>query len=82
MWPSSQEVKRLDARPELIELLLRIGAKAQAQSELIALAENAEHDPALQERIGNRTTRDKDGAPECSWPRDHNPTRRAARLRG
>jgi tetratricopeptide (TPR) repeat protein len=53
VWPSSQEVKRLDARLELIELLLRIGAKAQAQSELIALAENAEHDPALQERIGN-----------------------------
>jgi tetratricopeptide (TPR) repeat protein len=53
VWPSSHEGKRLDARLELIELLLRIGAKAQAQSELIALAENAEHDPALQERIGN-----------------------------
>jgi tetratricopeptide (TPR) repeat protein len=53
VWPTSQEGKRVDARLELIELLLRIGAKAQAQSELIALAENAEHDPALQERIGN-----------------------------
>jgi tetratricopeptide (TPR) repeat protein len=53
VWPTSQEGKRGDARLELIELLLRIGAKAQAQSELIALAENAEHDPALQERIGN-----------------------------
>ena len=60
VWPSSQERKRLDARLELIELLLRIGAKEQAQSELIALAENAEHDPALQERIGNLFLRAED----------------------
>jgi len=53
VWPSSHEGKRLDARLELIELLLRIGAKGQAQSELIAVAENAEQDAALQERIGN-----------------------------
>jgi tetratricopeptide (TPR) repeat protein len=60
VWPSSQERKRLDARLDLIELLLRIGAKEQAQSELIALAENAEHDPALQERIGNLFLRAED----------------------
>lgn len=53
VWPSNREGKRLDARLELIELLLRTGAKGQAQSELMALAENAEHDPALQERIGS-----------------------------
>jgi tetratricopeptide (TPR) repeat protein len=53
VWPASQEGKRADARLELIDLLLRIGAKAQAQSELMALAENAEHDPALQMRIGS-----------------------------
>ena len=60
VWPGSQEGKRPDARLELIELLLRIGAKGQAQSELIALAENAEHDPALQERIGNLFLRAED----------------------
>jgi tetratricopeptide (TPR) repeat protein len=60
VWPSNEEGKRLDARLELIELLLRIGAKRQAQSELIALAENAEHDPALQERIGNLFLRAED----------------------
>jgi tetratricopeptide (TPR) repeat protein len=60
VWPSNQEGKRLDARLELIELLLRTGAKGQAQSELIALAENSEHDPALQERIGNLFLRAED----------------------
>ena len=60
VWPSGQEGKRLDARLELIELLLRMGATAQAQSELIALAENTEHDPALEERIGNLFLRARD----------------------
>lgn len=51
-WPPQQEVKRRDARLELIELLLRNGAKAQAQGELIALAESLGPDPIQQERIG------------------------------
>ena len=38
-WPSDQEVERRDTRLELIEYLLRNKAKAQAQSELIALSE-------------------------------------------
>lgn len=52
VWPSEQEVKRRDARLELIELLLRNGDKAQAQGELIALAESVGPDPAQQERLG------------------------------
>jgi tetratricopeptide (TPR) repeat protein len=51
-WPNDQESKRDDARLELVKLLLRINAKGQAQSELIALAENARENPAEQARIG------------------------------
>ena len=52
-WPGNQELKRRDTRFELIEYLLNIQAKAQAQSELIALQENLGEDPALQERVGD-----------------------------
>ena len=44
-------MKRRDTRLELIEYLLSINAKAQAQSELIALQEN------LGERSGAAKTR-------------------------
>src|ERR1700688_4227122 len=37
IWPGDQEVQRRDARLELIEYLLSINAKTQAQAELIAL---------------------------------------------
>jgi tetratricopeptide (TPR) repeat protein len=60
IWPSQQEGMRRDARLELIELLLRIHAKAQAQAELIALAENLGYDPAQQERIGDLFVRAED----------------------
>jgi tetratricopeptide (TPR) repeat protein len=60
VWPSDQEGRRRAARLELIELLLRIHAKAQAQSELIALAENVGPDPALQQRIGDLFLRAED----------------------
>jgi tetratricopeptide (TPR) repeat protein len=52
-WPGDQEVERRDARLELIEYLLGINAKTQAQSELIALAANVDDDPAVHARIGN-----------------------------
>jgi tetratricopeptide (TPR) repeat protein len=52
-WPGDQEVKRREARLELIEYLLSIHARAQAQSELIALEENLGEDPAQQERVGD-----------------------------
>ncbi len=60
VWPPSQEAKRRDARLELIELLLRIGAKAQAQGELIALEETVGPDPAQQEHIGELFLRAED----------------------
>ena len=53
VWPGEQEVKRRDARLELIEFLLTTGAKAQAQAELIALEENLGEDPAQQEQLGD-----------------------------
>ena len=52
-WPSGEDWQRHEARLELIELLLRINDKGEAQSELIALSENVGDDPVQQERIGN-----------------------------
>jgi tetratricopeptide (TPR) repeat protein len=51
-WPEDQEGKRRDARFELIEFLLRTNARAQAESELIALAENLDDDSSAQVRVG------------------------------
>ncbi|HTT24088.1 MAG TPA: tetratricopeptide repeat protein [Candidatus Sulfotelmatobacter sp.] len=52
VWPADRDTMRRDARLELIELLLRIGAKPQAQGELIALEEGVGPDPDQQERVG------------------------------
>ncbi len=52
-WPGDQEVERRNTRLELIEFLLSINAKAQAQSELIALAANLANDPSQQARVGD-----------------------------
>ena len=60
VWTNDEEGTRLGARLELIELLLRIGATTQAQSELIALAENAGDDPAQQRQIGDLFLRAQD----------------------
>jgi len=60
VWPSNQEGMRRNARLELIELLLRNHLKAQAQSELIPLAENAGPDPVQQERIADLFLRAED----------------------
>ena len=59
-WPGDQEVKRRDTRFELIDYLLSTNAKAQAQSELIALAENLEEDPSQQKRVGDLFLRTQD----------------------
>lgn len=59
-WPSDQEGKRRDARVDLIEFLLNTGARAQAQSELIALQENLGDDPSQQEQIGDLFLRAQD----------------------
>jgi len=53
IWPADQEVERRDARLELIEYLLSIRAKTQAQAELIALAENLADDPSQHARVGD-----------------------------
>jgi tetratricopeptide (TPR) repeat protein len=53
VWPSDQEGKRRETRLELIEFLLNTGAKAQTQSELIALQEDLGDNPLQQERVGD-----------------------------
>ena len=60
IWPEDQEAKRRDARLELIEFLLRSNARAQAESELIALAENLDEDSAQQEQVGDLFVRTLD----------------------
>jgi len=59
-WPSDQEGRRRDTRLELIEYLLSIHAKAQAQSELIALEENLGDDPSQQQHVGDLFLRAQD----------------------
>lgn len=60
VWPATQEARRRDARLELIELLLRVGDKAQAQGELIALAQTVGNDPGQQKRVGELFLRAED----------------------
>jgi tetratricopeptide (TPR) repeat protein len=52
-WTPEEEANRDEARLELIRLLLRTDAKARAQAELVALAENVSDDPAEQQEIGD-----------------------------
>jgi tetratricopeptide (TPR) repeat protein len=59
-WPDDQESKRRDARLELIEFLLDTNARAQAESELIALAENVDDDSPEQVRVGDLFVRTLD----------------------
>jgi len=59
-WPGDQEVERRDARLELIEFLLSINAKTQAESELIALAANLDDDPAQHAHAGDLFLRAQD----------------------
>jgi tetratricopeptide (TPR) repeat protein len=46
-------VRRRDARLELIDYLLSINARTQAQSELIALAASLDEDPSLHAHVGD-----------------------------
>jgi tetratricopeptide (TPR) repeat protein len=52
-WPGDQEIERRNTRLELIDFLLKINSKAQAQAETIALAANVGDDPAEQARVGD-----------------------------
>jgi tetratricopeptide (TPR) repeat protein len=60
VWAADDEGMRRNARLELIELLLRIHDKAQAQGELIALAANVGPDPVQQGRIAELFLRAED----------------------
>src|ERR1700686_360755 len=60
VWPGDQEAKRRETRLELIEYLLSINAKAQAQAELIALEETLGEGPALQRDVGDLFLRAQD----------------------
>ena len=59
-WAGDQQQERRDARLELIDFLLGINAKAQAQAELIALAANLPNDPSEQTRVGDLFLRAQD----------------------
>jgi len=60
VWPNQQEPERVTARLELVDLLLRLNAKAQAQAELIALQQSVGEDPAEQVRLGELFVRSGD----------------------
>jgi tetratricopeptide (TPR) repeat protein len=60
IWPNNQEEEQRDARLELIEFLLGINAKAQAQSELIALAANLGDGASEQSNLGDLFMRAQD----------------------
>lgn len=51
-WPGDEETERNNTRLELIQYLLRIDAKTQAQAELIALEANVGGDDAEQAQLG------------------------------
>ena len=59
-WPRDQENERLDARLELIELLLGNNERAQAESEVLGLEANVGDDAALQAKVGDLFVRTLD----------------------
>lgn len=59
-WPDDQESERRQTRLELINYLLKINARTQAQSELIALAANLGNRPSDQTQVGALFVRAKD----------------------
>ena len=59
-WPGDQESERRKARLELIDYLLHINARTQAESELIALEANAGDDADQQTHLGDLFLRVQD----------------------
>jgi len=51
-WPRDEEVRRRETRLDLIEYLLRVNSRTQAQSELLALAANLHDQPDQQTHLG------------------------------
>ncbi len=60
VWPPEKETMRRQTRLELIDYLLRIDAKRQAQSELIALAATLGNEPARRQHLGGLFLRVQD----------------------
>jgi tetratricopeptide (TPR) repeat protein len=60
VWPPEQETMRRQTRLELIDYLLRINAKRQAQAELIALAATLGNEPAQRRHLGDLFLRVQD----------------------
>ena len=60
IWPSGQETERRKTRLELINYLLQINARTQAESELIALETDIGEDPSQQTRLGELFVRVQD----------------------
>jgi tetratricopeptide (TPR) repeat protein len=60
IWPGDEEEQRRNARLELIEFLLSINARTQAQSEVIALAASLDDDPSEDARVGDLFLRVQD----------------------
>jgi tetratricopeptide (TPR) repeat protein len=59
-WPANEEVERRDARLELIEFLLHIHSRAQAQAEMIALEASLGEDPEEQAKVAELFLRAQD----------------------
>ncbi len=59
-WPSGQESQARETRFELVAYLLKINAKAQAESELISLAAYLGDDATQQTRLGEQFLRIQD----------------------
>jgi tetratricopeptide (TPR) repeat protein len=59
-WPGDQESERRQTRIELIHFLLKTNAKAQAQSELIALEANLGNRASEQAQVGSLFVQAKD----------------------
>lgn len=53
VWPRDEESQRREARLELIDLLLKIKDRGDAQAELIALAANVDDEPGIQKTLGD-----------------------------
>jgi tetratricopeptide (TPR) repeat protein len=59
-WPDDLESERRQTRLELIQFLLKTNARAQAQSELIALEANLGNHPSEQAQVGDLFVQAKD----------------------
>jgi tetratricopeptide (TPR) repeat protein len=62
IWPGDREAGRRKTRLELIQYLLSINARTEAQSELIALATDLDDDPSMHAIVGDLFIQDYEQA--------------------